>query len=104
MNQYDAATYCKRVTYKRGWKLETYASERGLDLRLTFMAPCAVTGRGEILVTMTNFVDAYYLETLQEHHFQRYLFDIFRKAEMHELAEFFKLDGVAIYDPHKGET
>lgn len=101
MNIADAIAVCDRVTYKKGWAIECSVNSDVLVLRLSFLAPCAVTGREDIQVCSQHGFNSAMLECMDEAAFCNRLLWVFRQAEEHEMLEFFKLDGVAIYDPHK---
>jgi hypothetical protein len=109
MNIEQAINVCDRITYKPSWKLEARQMKFDsgtaiLKVRVSFMSPCAVTGKSEIQVCATHTFHDVELDYMDVRSWCNKLLWVFRQAEEHELREFFKLDGVAIYDPHKGET
>jgi hypothetical protein len=104
MNIEQAINVCDRITYKKGWQVETRHLRDMLCIRLSFLAECAVTGKSEVQVCSTHTFPDFVLHHMDERSWCNKMLWVFRQAEEHELREFFKLDGVAIYDPHKGET
>lgn len=46
-------------------------------------------------------VDPYLLEHMTEREMVRFLFNKIKELEIHETAEFFRVDGIKVFDPHK---
>lgn len=97
----EALAVCDRISCKPGWVIEAKGRNGNLVLRLSFIAPCAVTGEDATQISMAHCCDALMLECMDERALLNRLLWCFRQAEEHVLLKFFKLDGVAIYDPHK---
>jgi hypothetical protein len=87
-----------RVTYRLGWKFRVYQGEtRGAML--------------EILATVDDSVNLGEFAKLEiyvgippydsEKGFLNWLFWRLREVEIHECAEFLKLDGKVLHDPHR---
>lgn len=96
----DLVKYIRRITYKPGWTIEAeYLSQDQVVVRLSFRAPCAVTGRtDEIQLGSRNVIDVRMIDN--ERSLMNYILRLIKAAEEHETLEFFKVDGVAPYYPH----
>ncbi len=103
MHIQDALNIIKRITYKPDWYLEVRRSDAYRELlvvRIKFFAQCSVTGNKEIQVCSQHLLDPEVIPT--EDALLRRLSQFYLQAEHHECAEFFKLDGVPPFDPHRG--
>lgn len=94
----------KRFTYKPGWKIRWefsyFTREGGLTLRISYPATCAVTGEPTEIFRSQEFqLSEFYAE---EDLIQR-LHTIVIEMELHEVNEWFKVNGVAPFYPHKKE-
>jgi hypothetical protein len=98
----------RRITYKPGWRVVAapfnqhsgwYEGDATVSVRCEFTAPCAVTGASEIQVCAQHLIDGRFIPD-EKALFNRVL-HIVRQAEEHEVLEFFKVDGVPLYDPHR---
>lgn len=97
----EARDLADRMSYKPGWAIEvtgSFAMPCLAILRLSWVAPCAVTGAPCVQISATHHID---VVGITERHFINRILWAIKQAEEHETLEFFKLDGVAIYDPHK---
>lgn len=104
-NQYQRARcVLKSITYKPGWRIEEddINDPHYLHYSLRFMAVCAVTGRNEIQVAARHSICLGAESILSlDRMIVNHVLDSIHRAERHETLEFFKVNGVAIYDPHK---
>lgn len=94
----DIKGILSRVTYRLGWKFRVYQGDtRGAML--------------EIIATVDDSINLGEFTKLEiyagippydsEQGFLGWLFYRLREAEIHECAEFLKLDGDVIYNPHR---
>jgi len=90
----------KRVTYKPGWTFEVGQHPiEGPTLSIAFAVPNSYR-QGEQQVQRVNSpIPPLY----SREHVYAWLMWRISIVEMHELAEFFKVDGQMVYDPHSEE-
>lgn len=88
-----------RFTYKPGWRFELVSDfdALGWALSVDFPAPHAME-TGEWTVVHSVYRVPWILSS--EEHFWIWLQGILKEVEFHELREFFKVDGVALWRPH----
>jgi hypothetical protein len=99
MTRGEVTAFLRRVTYKPGWVLDTrHVGEGQLCLQWTFLAPCAVTGEPSTQLTGMQLVEPAFFDN--EKAVERFVRHQLRNIELHELDEFFKVDGIAPYYPH----
>lgn len=98
----DALVVADKVSYKQGWAVEARAPHGPfadiVSIRLSFIAPCAVTGKQEVQVCATHLI---LVAGMTVKSFLNRILWAIKQAEEHETLEFFKYQGVAIYDPHQ---
>lgn len=93
----DIAREIKRVTYKPGWTFEvSHHPIEGPTLSIGFAVPNSYR-QGEQQVQCVNSPIP---PLFGADHLYAWLMWRISVVEMHELAEFFKVDGKPVYDPH----
>lgn len=108
-NLLDAAqSLIDRITYKPEWKLRLTAEAKSvnrpwqINVHLDYKV-ANLDGSYETvdLTTCTTFTERSLIEVLVSGDFVRYIaMNLIRRAELHEIDEWFKLDGVCVTDPH----
>jgi hypothetical protein len=87
-----------RFTYRIGWKFRVYQGEtRGAMLEILATVDDSVKLGDFAKLEIYAAIPPY--ET--ERGFLKWLFSRLREAEVHECGEFFKLDGVCVWNPHR---
>lgn len=93
----EIAREIKRVTYKPGWTFEvSHHPIEGPTLSIGFAVPNSYR-QGEQQVQCVNSPIP---PLFGADHLYAWLMWRISVVEMHELAEFFKVDGKPVYDPH----
>ncbi len=85
-----------RVTYKPGWEL-TLTGDENLSLCITAFMEDAYNPGDRILVDIHSLLPPFYTEA----EVLRWLRWRIREIEVHEVDEFLRLDGKAVFDPHR---
>jgi hypothetical protein len=97
-----------RITYKPGWKIRCQPGPGNLPPEVAHLIEFRIVGTvsevqtqivrtGTLTFEEVNWRDDY--DAIDEFIY-RYVFDLIQLAEMHELYEFFKIDGINYRDPH----
>lgn len=87
-----------RMTYKPLTML--YVDKATEELRVTFYVPDTSAESGErIYISMSYKIPRHYFQT--ERQAAYWVLQAVGETEHHETREWLKLDGVAIFDPHK---
>jgi hypothetical protein len=97
LSVHEMQAHLRRITYRPGWRFDLYPGAwEGPHLEVLADVPDA-DGMGE-LVTVSVVSAVPPMDTLDQ--FERWLGWRLARIESHEMREFLKRDGVAIYDPH----
>lgn len=96
---------CERITYKPGSKITvergTNSGEIVFRVSLHIPVPDAKPPHAMTAITFSKFVSASDVSRMPEKWLVEYLFyELIGKFEQHESAEWFKLDGQHVHDPH----
>jgi len=99
----------QRITYKPSWTLEVVpwrATPRleweGVPIMATFTTKDVESGK-EIQLCMQESIHLFSLEEISDESLIQRIEHIIQKFEEHEFREWFKVDGVCVYDPHPEE-
>lgn len=92
-NEQAVRDVLKRFTYRPGWK---FSVDSGL-LRVYMTVTDANPPHGEMDLTFSQPIPPHIYEGFD---WIRWLYDQLRTVEMHELQEFFRIDGRVVFDPH----
>lgn len=110
-----------RFLYKPGWSVEFTEDHHGYEIRImhrcqpdasTFKTIEAYNNYERNLLTMEfekmpiilrSTIDMSNFKQMKEIEFWNYLFEQVRSAEMHEIKEWFKIDGKYLRNPHPME-
>jgi hypothetical protein len=101
----EVVAFIRRVSYKPDWTIavmsKDYAPHGLVCMRISFLAPDATNPNApvETQVCGQEIFDPYMIAN--EEQLKHMVFRVFKRAEDHELREFFKVDGVAPFDPHR---
>lgn len=94
------------ITYKPGWKFQALDREYGSSmwqetvLAILWDAPDAVTGRNGKFARYQIVPDYLLTDGGQEHLLLRYIEHEVIAAEIHEVHEFLRVNGIPVTDPH----
>lgn len=107
--------HLNKITYKPSWRfrLEPHWGSRDLflsisfrtldtytsDIGVTFDEPSEIETRAQVKIGMRHRLRGPFLAIEQ---FERAVLDAIDKCERHETREWFKVDSVMKFDPHKG--
>lgn len=91
--------FIKRVTYKPGWKIG-YVYEIGLDEHRIVVDMHTQDSTTEEFKLVRVAQWAILPDWMNEGHAGVFVRDMIQKLEMHELDEWFKVDGELVNDPH----
>jgi hypothetical protein len=89
-----------KIEYKPGAKFKCFPADHGVLITLTQMQPSRDDPLDLIEVTGAQEI-TYYAIDRDEDLILHIVYDMCRTQEIHECAEFFKVNGVRIHDPHK---
>lgn len=92
----DLADQLATITYKDGWEFQVHEGPDGLT-RLIIEA-WAVDAYDQ---TRTVRIHRDFLTMRPEEHFLQWVWHCITEAEIHEASEFFHVDGIKPYDPHR---
>lgn len=94
-----------RFTYKPGWEFTADITPHGLiTLTIRAMVHDADNPQNICPITFTETIDPYIVKhraDADERYWMKWLHSMIRRAEEHEIDEFFQVDGVKVFDPHK---
>lgn len=85
-----------RITYKQGWTIGVFEKDYRPYIQLTVLGRDAVTGRRCRWTSAKSWVSDFACD--QE--IVGAVFKLIKDAEVHELHEWFRYRGAAIYNPH----
>jgi hypothetical protein len=93
-----------RVTYKPRWRLGVWDQSppyhQHAVLYVTYFAPNALCPENEVPLMLLEAFSLERLETLPDEYILREIYRLVRRAELHELDEWLKVDGKCVTDPH----
>lgn len=100
MSVTEMATAASRVAYKPGWKFEIYEGEwEGPHVAITAAIPNAYDINSPIVLNIHSPIPPMRDETA----LHEWLMWRLGRIEIHEMREFYRVDGVCVDDPH-GES
>lgn len=95
MNIASTAILVSRITYKKGWIIKYYP-QKGNYLQLSVKGTCSITGKPVKWVSGKKHLS----EFMCEQEVVGVCFALIKAAEEHEMREFFRYKGSAIFNPH----
>lgn len=104
----EVRQFCARITYKPGWVLTVTAPEPRIHkpwhvvVNLDYTVPSIHNPyMMQPLTTGFSIAEHSLVEMLARGDFMNFIkVNLFRRAELHELDEWLKLDGVCVTEPH----
>ena len=92
-----------RLSYKPGWKFKVWevtTPSRTVMLSAQFLVPNSNAPEVLLPVGITQHFDAYMMGLMDERAVIELLRELVRRGEMHEIDEWFMVDGIRVKDPH----
>lgn len=88
----------KKVSYKPGWSFEIYDGEwEGQHLRITTVVPNAYSLNDNLEIDVHSVLPP----IPDEQYFHIWLMKRLARIEVHEMREFYRVDGKIVDDPHR---
>jgi hypothetical protein len=95
MNTANTAILVSRITYKKGWIINYYP-QKGNYLQLSVTGICSISGGPVQWVSGKKYLSNF----MCEQEVVGVCFALIKDAEDHEMREFFRYKGSAIFNPH----
>lgn len=93
--------WIKSISYKKNFTFEYGLADRfSIFIRIIVRAVDSVSEQIIIEIFHQQRLELSLLSCFKFKDFERYIYDRIREVELHEMNEFFKVDGKVIYDPH----
>lgn len=93
----------KNFTYKPGWKFRLEDFGSFLVLCIDAEVPCTDEPGRMINIRFRENFDPLVHRAMDERAWMRWLRERILDVEKHEIDEFFKVDGVKVFDPHRND-
>lgn len=93
----DVKSIVGQCSYKKGWELSVTLDKKGVYIQIkNTTGVCSITSEHSPWVSGKRYLS----EWMCKQEIVGVVFALIKDAEMHELHEFFRYKGAAIYNPH----